>query len=48
MSGNKDLFEDLVLKDLGGCKGVGGELAISGIGTSSIKMDDDNGRTHLI
>ena len=24
MSGNKDLFKDLVLKGLGGCKGVGG------------------------
>ena len=48
MSGNKDLFEDLVLKDLGGCKGVGGELAIASIGTSTIKMNDDIGRTHLV
>ena len=48
MSGNKDLFEDLILKDLGGCKGLGGELAIAGIGTLTIKMDNDNSRTHFI
>ena len=48
MFSNKDLFEDLVLKDLGGCKRVGGELTIAGIGTLTIKMDYGNGRTHLV
>ena len=47
MSGNDDLFKDLILKDMGGCKGVWGELAIAGIGMLTTKMDNDNGRTHL-
>ena len=48
MSSNKDLFEDLILKDLHGCKGVGGELAIADIGMLTIKLDNNNGRIHLI
>ena len=48
MSHNKDLFEDLILEDLGGCQGVGGALAIAGTGTLTIKMDNSNCRTHLI
>ena len=48
MFGNKDLYEDLVLKDLGEFKRVQGRLAIDGIGTLVIKMDNDNNRTHQI
>ena len=45
---NKDLFKDLILMDLGGCKGLGGELAIASIGMLTIKMDGNDGRSHLI
>ena len=48
MSGNKDLFEDLVLKNLGEYKEVDGGLAIASIGTLAIKIDNNESRTHLI
>ena len=47
MSGDKDLFEDHFLKDLGECKGVGGGLVTSCMGMLGTRMDYDNGRTRL-
>ena len=47
MFGNKDLFEDLVFKDLGEFN-EGGELNIADIETLAIKMENDNGQTHLV
>ena len=43
MSGNLEKSSDLILQNLGKCKGVGGKLVIADIGTFHFKLDDDNG-----
>ena len=48
MSGNLEKSSDLILQNLGKCKGVGGKLVIADIGTFHFKLDDDNGWTHII
>ena len=48
MSGNKDFFEDLVIKDLEKFKELGDMLAMASIRTLAIKMGNDNGRNHLV
>ena len=49
MSGIKQFFEDLVLRsDLGSCGGISGGLKIAGVGTFILKLQDDDGKEHVI
>ncbi len=49
MSGIKGFFEDLGLRsDLGSCGEISGELQIAGVATFILKLQDDDGKDHIM